>query len=110
MAKRILAIDDRRECKGASTLARTYWDGIDALVTPGTWDELWLDHDLGDLEMQFTPDTKRELTGYDVLCFLEENPEYMPKKIVLITDNASGRQRMNQVLEVFYTKGLLERP
>jgi hypothetical protein len=67
----------------------------------GPWDELWLDHDLCAVEKQ-TTETGRELTGYDILCFLEEFPQYLPKKIILVTDNSSGREKMMVVLAKLY--------
>lgn len=42
--KRILFIDDEREM-ACATIARTSQEGLD-LLRSGTWDEVWLDHDL----------------------------------------------------------------
>jgi len=99
--KRILAIDDARECSYAHVLARTYHDGIAALTKLGPWDELYLDHDLGRVESQFT-ETGRELTGYDICEFLEANPDHRPKKVFIISSNPSGRARMKVVLDKIY--------
>lgn len=104
MRRRILGIDDCRELSYCAVLARTYHDGIRALKFYPKWDELHLDHDLGAVEPQYT-ESGRELTGYDVLCFLEENPEYLPKRIVLVTSNPSGRVRMEQLLKKLYPDG-----
>ncbi len=103
--KRVLAIDDERKFEDlkVNVIARTFADGINSLKFLGPWDELLLDHDLGAVQQQFSDE--RELTGYDILCFLEENPEYLPKKITLVTSNASGRVRMNQVIEKLYPRG-----
>lgn len=57
---------------------------------------LSLDHDLGEID----PVTNTEKTGYDVLCWLEENLEAMPEQIVLHTQNPVGRRRMQMVLDV----------
>ena len=101
MAKRILAIDDERECKGANIVARTYEDGLKALEL-GPWDELWLDHDLGAVEQQQI--RGREATGYDILCFMEQafSPSKLSKKIVLLTSNASARPKMEAVIDKLY--------
>lgn len=56
---------------------------------------LSLDHDLGYLN----PDTLEEETGYDVLCWLEQNLGAMPENIVLHTANPVGRRRMQIVLD-----------
>jgi len=104
MPRRILAIDDCRECAYAAVLARTYHDGIRALKFFPKWDELHLDHDLCAVEHQST-ESGKELTGYDVLCWLEENSEYLPKKIKLLTDNPSGRVKMEMVLKKLYPEG-----
>lgn len=99
--ERILAIDDCRECSYAQVLARTYKDGIAALTHMGPWDVLCLDHDLGNIERHYT-ETGRELTGYDVLMFLVENPQYKPGKVEIISSNPSGIERMKAVLRELY--------
>jgi hypothetical protein len=97
VAKRILAIDDMRECKGATVLARTYQEGLDLLFKMGPWDELWIDHDLASYDAE-----GREKTGYDILCHLEALwPTTRVDTIVLLTSNSSGRLRMIQVMENF---------
>ena len=65
-SNRTLLIDDVRTLK-AHRIARTYDEGIKAL-TEESWDILLLDHDLGCFD-----ENGREWTGYDILCFLEEN-------------------------------------
>lgn len=99
--KRILAIDDCRELGSAHVLCRTYHDGTAALKFLGPWDELLLDHDLGRLERQET-DSGEELTGYKVLCFLEENPQYLPGKITIVSSNPVGRLRMQELIKKLY--------
>lgn len=96
MKKRVLAIDDCRELGFADVLCRTVNDGIFALKHMGPWDELHLDHDMGRIEQQYT-ETGRVLNGHDVLCFLEEFPEYTPKKIIIVTANPSARPKMELV-------------
>ena len=99
--ERILAIDDCRELSFAHVLCRTYNDGIAALKFLGPWDVLYLDHDLGALDRQYT-DTGAEATGYKILCFLEENPQYLPKKIELVTSNPVGRIKMVDLIKKLY--------
>ena len=95
---KILAIDDCRELSLAHVLCRTVIDGLEALKHLGPWDQLHLDHDMGAIQRQFS-ETGRELTGYDVLNFLEINPQYIPKEIIIRTSNASVHQKMKQTAE-----------
>ena len=88
---RILVIDDLRTFEVAETHARNYDDGIDQLANNGPWDSLYLDHDLGDGP-----------SGYNVLCWLELHPNFLPGEIVLVTANPVGRDRMRQVIEKLY--------
>lgn len=99
---RILAIDDCRELAFAHVLCRTVQDGITALKYMGPWDSLYLDHDMGAIQRQFT-ESGVELNGYHVLCFLEENPEFLPKAIRLVTDNASARPKMQYLVNRLYS-------
>jgi CheY-like chemotaxis protein len=92
----ILAIDDQRHFDGAH-IVKTYNEGIAALASQH-WDLLYLDHDLGD----FSGPDGREMTGYDVMCWIEANPEHLPDEIILVTDNASGRPRMKMVCDKLY--------
>lgn len=96
--KKILVIDDCRELNFAHVLCRTVDDGINALKTMGPFVELHLDHDMCAVEHQYH-DTGREKTGYDVLVFLEENPEFIPERIVIVTQNASARPKMEALVK-----------
>lgn len=87
--ERHLLIDDIRTIYADKT-CRTYAEGIESLKEGG-WDVLWLDHDLGE-----------EKTGYDIMCFLEENPKYLPGKIVCVSANPVGRKRIEQVIDKIY--------
>ena len=80
-----------------AVVARNYADGL-RLLQQEHWDVLYLDHDLAD----FSGPNGRELTGYDVLCFLEEFPEHLPGDIIIVSDNASGMQRMRMVIAKLY--------
>lgn len=91
-----LLIDDARTLEVTQT-ARNYADGIAALQER-QWDVLYLDHDLGD----FSGPNGRERTGYDVVCWLEQNPEFMPKKVVVVSSNPVGRSNIAAVLGRFF--------
>lgn len=102
---RTLLIDDIRNLS-ADRIARNYEEGIKALQEE-TWDLLLLDHDLAD----FVEDGSsiviadwNEKTGYDVMCWLEENLEHLPKSIQFVTANPVGRQRMMKLKEKLYEK------
>lgn len=91
----ILLIDDERDIE-AHAIARNYFDGI-KLLESQHWSLLLLDHDLASFE-----ENGRERTGYDVVCWLEQNPQHLPDKIELVTSNPVGRQRMQQVINSLY--------
>lgn len=96
MKIKTLLIDDMRNLK-ADRVARTFDEGITALQEE-VWDVLLLDHDLG----CFDSDGK-EYTGYDIMCWLEENPEFLPVcDIRIVSSNPVGRQRMQQVIDKLY--------
>lgn len=95
----ILLIDDLRNIP-ATHIARDYFAGIEALEL-GVWDVLLLDHDLASYE-----DDGTERTGYDVMCWLEEHPEYLPRKeIKIVSANPVGRARMQIVIDKLYLTG-----
>ncbi len=89
--------DNKKAIPVDAVVARNYADGL-RLLQQEHWDVLYLDHDLAD----FSGPTGRELTGYDVLCFLEECPEHLPGNIIIVSDNASGMQRMRMVIAKLY--------
>lgn len=94
---RHLMIDDKRnlnEIHGIPTedlVCRTFQAGLKALKQRIRWTTLYLDHDLGDE----APDH----TGYDVLCWLEQNPRHQPEQVMLITSNPVGRKKMEAALQ-----------
>lgn len=92
---RTLLIDDMRNLTADRT-ARTFDDGIAALTNEGPWDVLLLDHDLGD----FVIGTER--TGEHIMKFLEENPQYLPGSIRIVSSNPVGRQRMQVIINKLY--------
>lgn len=71
--------------------------------------EASLDHDLTEEQMEkggmygsVYEDGQR--SGYDVVCWLEEHPEFWPKNGVKVhSANPAGRQRMQQVIDRFYS-------
>ena len=94
--ERKLGIDDERELRFCGVLCRNYWEGINALTNMGPWDVLYLDHDLSSYH------DGCEFTGYDIMCFLEENTHLLPKKIELVTANPAGRKRMEMIIKKLY--------
>jgi hypothetical protein len=94
---RVLAIDDLRDMIQASVVARNYDEGIRQLQTNGPWDVLLLDHDLASFD-----ETGKEKTGYDVMCWLEENTQYLPAKIECVSANPVGRARIISVCVKLY--------
>ena len=94
---RILAIDDLREMTQASVVARNYEEGIRQLEFNGPWDLLLLDHDIASFDKY-----GREKTGYDVMCWLEENPKHLPQKIECVSANPVGRARIIAVCVKLY--------
>lgn len=83
--KRWLLIDDWRDVQGVTKTARTYFEGLKAITLEGPWDCIIFDHDLGGGEKQ---------TGYDLMCMLEEKPHLIPDNIMLITQNAAAKPKM----------------
>lgn len=111
---RCLIIDDERDVEqveyrmrdlyGKSILpnaefviCKDYNSGILALMQQGPWDVLYLDHDIASYDENYI-----EKTGYSVMCFLEEEPRLLPKKIYCISASPVGRQRINQVISKLY--------
>ncbi|MCK9432542.1 MAG: hypothetical protein M0R00_06260 [Candidatus Omnitrophica bacterium] len=93
---RTLLIDDFRDY-GCDRTEKTFSGGIEALKSE-SWDIVYLDHDLG---FYIDGDSR---TGYDILCWLEQNLQYLPKEIKIVSDNPSGRERMELVLKKLYRR------
>ena len=93
------------------TWVKTAKAAIEAFKT-GEVEEASLDHDLSEDQMvqggflgKVFEDGKG--TGYDVVCWLEENPQYWPKGgVVVHSANPAGKERMIKVLDKIYS-GLL---
>lgn len=93
-----LLIDDLREIE-ADVVARSYDAGINALKNKGPFDLLLLDHDLGEDHLD---DDGHMKTGYGIMCWLEENQQYLPERIQLVTSNPVGRTKMQTVIDRLY--------
>ena len=87
---KVLLIDDRRNMN-ADYIARTFEDGVKKLRTE-RWDLLYLDHDLGAFKK----------SGYDVMQFLIENKQYIPKMILCISDSPGGKDMINGMIKDIY--------
>lgn len=94
-----LLIDDQRSF-AVDKICRTYEEGIAALSSE-KWDILYLDHDLGD-SYEDENGIHRELSGYSIMCWLEEHPEHLPLEIEFVTANPVGRDRMALVRSKLY--------
>jgi hypothetical protein len=63
------------------------------ILRTGQVEFMSLDHDMGvDGDGNLLP------TGYDLLCWLEENVDIPRPKVVVHSSNTVGRQRMEQVI------------
>jgi hypothetical protein len=92
-----LGIDSTRD----DYIATSYLDGVLALKN-SVWDILYLDHDLKDIKT--IAGKKVEKTGYDVMCWLASNPQFLPKRIVLVAHSSIGRHKMQKVIDRLYLK------
>ncbi len=87
-----------------ATWVKTAAEAIEALKT-GTVTFASLDHDLAD---EHYPWNCKDIdackgTGYDVILFLEEHPEFWPANGVAVhSANPAGTARMNVVVERHY--------
>ena len=76
------------------SVARTFEEGLEK-IKEKTWDIVILDNDLGNKD-------NAHKDGYDILCWLEEHQEFLPQKIVLITQNTVAKQKMQVVIDKLY--------
>jgi hypothetical protein len=117
----ILWLDDIRDPKDHgfpdAVWAKNYWQAIAVLKT-GDVVSASLDHDIGACEKctelglhvgdMLTPETTfynncpHARTGYDVLCWMEENNVWPPEGVQVHTANPVGRARMQQVVNKAY--------
>lgn len=91
------------------TWVKTAADAI-ALLRTGQVEYASLDHDLTNKQMirgglfgKIYEDGQQ--SGYDVVCWLEEHPEFWPPKGTKVhSANPAGRARMQQVIDRYYQK------
>ena len=95
-------IDDKRIALPDGTtpdlIARTYQAGLAVMNLLTSGDELYLDHDLGETDVDHT--------GYRILSLFVDDvdqdfvPESaIPCKVVCVSDNAYGRMRIQQLID-----------
>lgn len=85
----------------AAEWAKNYEEAIAALRT-GQVTFASLDHDLSVDDMMGQP--KGEKTGYDVVCWMEENGVWPKEGVVVHSCNPSGRARMQMVIDRHYQR------
>jgi len=106
-----ILIDDIRSID-ADVICRTFETGINALKTLDPFGILYLDHDLGQLD-----DDGNDLfcmidghpyraNGYGVVCFLENNPQFLPIEIRIVSSNPVGRKKMQAVIDKLYKENV----
>ncbi len=78
-----LFLDDYRSCPEGYILVRDYEECI-ILLENGVFERVSLDYDLG----------YGQKTGYDVLVWLREHPEHLPKKIRVHSSHPAGSRMM----------------
>lgn len=89
-----LFLDDVREPAPLGfigyTVVKTYEEAIELLKT-GKVEKASLDHDLG-----------TEKTGYDVICWMEENNVWPRNGVIVHSQNPVGKQKMEVVVKKHY--------
>ena len=108
-----ILIDDLRTID-ADVVCRTFEQGIEALRTQGPFGILYLDHDLGQLDddgndlTSFIDGHPYRANGYGVMCFLENNPQFLPIEIRIVSSNPVGRRKMQAVIDKLYLRETYE--
>jgi len=85
-----LWVDDSKPCPYGCAVARTYDEAL-RLLRSFDYDVLYLDHDLGEPR-----------TGYDLLMQLIAD-DRVPTKVVCISWNPVGRQRIEAAVQAHQT-------
>jgi len=80
---------------------KTYEEAIELLAT-GEVEVASLDHDLNMTQTMGYAD--EEKTGYDILCWMEENNVWPVNGVQVHSANPSGRKKMLQVVQKHYGK------
>lgn len=85
------------------TWVKTAQQAID-LLKEGNVEKASLDHDLAEEHYPWNCEdiTKCKDTGYDVVCWMEENNVWPPLGVTVHSMNPVGRQRMEQVIRKAY--------
>lgn len=84
------------------TWVKTYEEAI-AYLSSGNVVEASLDHDLDiSATLGYPADEK---TGYDVVCWMEENNVWPTNGVKVHSMNPVGAQRMRKVIEKYYSGG-----
>jgi hypothetical protein len=93
--KRVLVIDDERTFSFPATYARTLPEGAWLLFTKGMypgWDEVWLDHDLGDTQY-------RMMDLLNAIEIMSEGKELLTvHRFIIHSANPVARNQMAQAL------------
>ena len=77
------------------TIVEKAEEAIAHLQRTKSWDAVFLDHDLGgETYVASGPGT-----GYEVACWLEENPLHLPTLVICHSLNYAGREKMLRALE-----------
>ena len=85
--------EDERYRSEDVQIARSPEEGI-VFLRSHTYETLLLDHDMG-----------YGSSGMDVIKFLDENPEFMPPKIYLVTGNIIAGSLMVEYLQRWFKDG-----
>lgn len=106
----LLWLDDVRVPPSSQwTWVKNYYEAIKALQSDKVISFASLDHDLAD--EHYDPETwedenypYHEKTGYDVICWMEENNVWPVNGVRCHSMNPVGRRRINTVIERHYGK------
>jgi len=91
-----LYLDDLRPCPDGFTVARTASEAI-ALLKTGEVTFASLDHDLSTKAM--FGEWEGEVTGYEVVVWMEQNDCWPKDGTIVHSQNADGKKRMTDVIE-----------
>ena len=69
--------------------AKTWWEGRNRLAEGG-WDRVYVDHELGG---------SSDETGYQILEFLQHNPELIPAELVPCSGHSGHKGKMWEIMK-----------